>query len=160
VVGVTSGPGSLGGPGAEAATAGQVYEKYAAAIGDAAASKQRHLVLVDDRPVGLIQHCRLDAEPDDPRTIGEHAPRAASIDILVGDVDTVGRGFGAAALDAYVRTVVFADPSVTRAVAGPHPDNTRSCRAFERAGFVAVRDVVIPHLGPERIHVRHRSRNA
>ena len=68
----------------------------------------------------------------------------------------VGRGVGAAALDAYVRTVVFADPRVTRAVGGPHPDNLRSCRAFEKAGFTRVRDVMVPDSGPERIHVRAR----
>jgi len=56
-----------------------------------------------------------------------------------------------------VRGVVFADPRITRATAGPHPDNRRSCRAFEKAGFVAVRDVVVPESGRERIHVRTRT---
>ena len=48
-------------------------------------------------------------------------------------------------------------PCITRVTAGPHPDNRRSCRAFEKAGFVAVRDVVVPESGRERIHVRTRS---
>jgi RimJ/RimL family protein N-acetyltransferase len=155
--GVTSGPGSLGGPGADAATAEQVHEKYAPGIASDEATTRRHLIEVDGRAVGLIQHYRLEDEPDYAAAIEETAPGAAGIDLFIGELDTVGRGVGAAALDAYVRTVVFADPRVTRAVAGPHPDNSRSCRAFEKAGFTAVRDVVVPESGPERIHVRRRT---
>jgi len=158
--GVTSGPGSLGGPGADAATSAQVYEKYAPAIASDAATTHRHVIEVDGRAVGLIQHYRLADEPEYATAIGEAAPGAAGIDVFVGELDTVGRGVGAAAIDAYVRTVVFADPSNNRATAGPHPRNRRSCRAFEKAGFVAVREVDVPGSGPERIHVRHRSPDA
>ncbi len=154
--GVTSGPGSLGGSGADAATREQVHEKYAPGITSDAATTHRHVIEVDGRAVGLIQHSRLEDQPEYAVAIGESAPGAAGIDLLIGELDAVGRGVGADALDAYVRTVVFADPSITRAVAGPHPRNTRSCRAFEKAGFVAVRDVVVPASGPERIHVRAR----
>jgi RimJ/RimL family protein N-acetyltransferase len=156
--GVTSGPGSLGGPGAYAATADQVREKYVPWItGADDATTHRHVILLGGRAVGLVQHYRLEDEPDYAAAIGETEPGAAGIDLLIGEVDDVGRGVGAATLDAYVRDVVFADPSVTRATAGPHPDNRRSCRAFEKAGFVAVRDVVVPESGPERIHVRTRT---
>ena len=159
--GVTSGPGSLGGPGADAATAAQVYEKYAPAIaaGDAATT-HRHVIEVDGRAVGLVQHHRLADRLEYATAIGEAAPGAAGIDVFVGELDTVGRGVGAAAIDAYVRTFVFTDPRITRATAGPHPRNRRSCRAFENAGFVAVREVDVPGSGPERIHVRHRSPDA
>jgi RimJ/RimL family protein N-acetyltransferase len=155
--GVTSGPGSLGGAGADAATVEQVHEKYAPGIASDAATTHRHVIQVDGRAVGLIQHYRLEDEPDYAAAIDEAAPGAAGIDLFIGELDTVGRGVGAVALDAYVRTVVFADPHVTRAVAGPHPRNTRSCRAFEKAGFVAVREVVVPESGPERVHVRTRA---
>ena len=154
--GVTSGPGSLGGPGEEAATAEQVHEKYAPGIASDDATTHRHLIVLDGRAVGLIQHYRLEDESEYAAAIGETAAGAAGIDLFIGEPDTVGRGVGAAALDAYVRSVAFADPHVTRAVAGPHPSNTRSCRAFEKAGFVVVRDVVVPDSGPERIHVRTR----
>jgi len=155
--GVTSGPGSLGGPGADAATAAQVREKYVPWItGDDDATTHRHVIELDGRPIGLIQHYRLEDEPAYAAAIGETDPGAAGIDLLIGELDDIGRGVGAATLDAYVRDVVFADASITRATAGPHPDNRRSCRAFEKAGFVALRDVVVPESGPERIHVRTR----
>jgi RimJ/RimL family protein N-acetyltransferase len=158
--GVTSGPGSLGGPGADAATAEQVHEKYAPGVASDEATTHRHVIELDGRGIGLIQHYRLEDEPEYATAIGETEPGAAGLDLFVGELDAVGRGIGVAALDAYVRTVLFTDARVTRAVAGPHPDNTRSCRAFEKAGFVAVRDVDVPGEGPERIHVRHRGADA
>jgi RimJ/RimL family protein N-acetyltransferase len=154
--GVSSGPGSLGGAGPDAATAQQVHDKYGPSIGNDAATTHRHVIELDGRPVGLIQYFRLEDEPAYADAIGETAPGVVGIDLLVGESDVTGRGVGASALDAYVRTVVFADPRVTRATGGPHPDNRRSCRAFEKAGFVALRDVVVPGEGPERIYVRDR----
>ena len=118
----------------------QVREKYGPWItGDDDVTTHRHVIELDGRAIGLIQHYRLEDEPAYAAAIGEAAPGGAGIDLLIGEVDEIGRGVGAAALDAYVRDVVFTDPSITRATAGPHPDNRRSCRAFEKAGFVAVR---------------------
>ncbi len=59
-------------------------------------------------------------------------------------------------IDEFVRTVVFASGDVDRCVAGPDVRNPRSIRAFENAGFHAVRDVAVTGGGsaPERIMVR------
>jgi RimJ/RimL family protein N-acetyltransferase len=83
-----------------------------------------HLLLVDDRPAGLFQ-CY-------------EAPDAeAGIDYLIGDPDLVGRGIGTQAIWAYVRdTVLPAHPAAGHVVADPTPDNLRSVRALEKAGFV------------------------
>ena len=154
--GVRSGPGSLGGPGEHAATDEQVYEKYAPGVAADDATTLRHVIVVDGRDIGLIQHYRLADEPEYATAIGETEPGGAGIDLFVGEPELVDRGIGPRVLDAYVRDVVFADRRVTRAVAGPHPDNLRSCRAFEKAGFAFVRDAVVPDEGPERIYVRTR----
>ena len=53
--GVSSGPGSLGGTDDDAATAAQVYEKYAPGIATDEATTHRHVIVADGRPVGLIQ---------------------------------------------------------------------------------------------------------
>jgi aminoglycoside 6'-N-acetyltransferase len=158
--GVQSGPGSLGGPGEAQATAEQVHEKYAPGLDPGAATTHRHVIVVDGHAVGLIQYYRLADEPEYARHIGETAPGGAGIDLLIGEVDHVDRGVGTLVLDTYVRTVVFADPTVTRAIGAPHPENGRSCRAFEKAGFVRVRDVHVPGSGPERVHVRRREGSA
>jgi RimJ/RimL family protein N-acetyltransferase len=155
--GVSSGPGSLGGPGEDAATPAQVHEKYAPSLTGHATTTNRHVIELDGEPIGLIQHYALADERDYATAIRETDAGGAGIDLLIGEVDHTGRGVGATALDAYVRDVVFADPRLTRAVAGPHPDNRRSCRAFEKAGFVAVREVVVPGAGAERVYVRRRT---
>src|SRR5436189_4351813 len=72
--GVTSGPGSLGGPGADAATAAQVHEKYAHGIESDDATTHRHVIDVDGRAIGLIQHYRLADEPEYAAAIEETAP--------------------------------------------------------------------------------------
>src|SRR5919205_799602 len=95
--GVTSGPGSLGGPGAAAATAAQVREKYAPGIlGGDGATTHRHVIELDGRAIGLVQHYRLEDEPHYAAAIGETEPGAAGIDLLIGEVDDIGRGVGAA----------------------------------------------------------------
>ncbi len=154
--GVHSGPGSLGGPGEHAATEQQVHEKYAPGVAADGATTHRHVIVVDGDDVGLIQHYRLADEPEYAVAIGETEPGGAGVDLLIGEPELVDRGLGPRVLDAYVTTVVFADPRITRAIGAPHPDNTRSCRAFERAGFVFARDAFVPDEGPERVHVRVR----
>jgi hypothetical protein len=61
-------------------------------------------------------------------------------------------------VDEFVRPVVFARDGVDRCVAGPDVRNARLVRAFEKAGFRAVRDATVTGGGsaPERIMVRDR----
>ena len=158
--GVDSGPGSLGGAGDDAATDAQVHEKYAPGVAADHATTHRFVIVHDGRDVGLIQHYRFADEPEYAAHIGETTPGGAGIDLFIGVVDAVGGGLGARVLDAYVGDVVFADPEITRAIGAPHPNNRRSCRAFEKAGFVFVRDTVVPESGPERVHIRTRDTSA
>jgi aminoglycoside 6'-N-acetyltransferase len=154
--GTESGPGALGGPGLDAATIEEVEAKYQATI-DTPGTTRRFVIQVDERPVGLIQCYRLADEPEYALEISEDTATAASVDLLIGEPELVGRGIGGYILDTFVRTIVFADDGVTRAVAGPDVRNVRSIRAFEKAGFRAVRDALItgePH--PERVMVRDR----
>ncbi|MEP6623771.1 MAG: GNAT family N-acetyltransferase [Acidimicrobiia bacterium] len=153
--GVSSGPDSLGGPGDDAASEEQVYEKYAPGVDPEAAGTQRYIITIDGRPVGLIQWYALADEPDYAAKIGEAASGGAGIDLFIGETDSVDRGLGPAVLDQFVVEIVFADATITRAIGAPHSDNARSCRAFEKAGFVFARDVMVED-GSERVHVRHR----
>ena len=153
--GVTSGPDSLGGAGADAATDAQMKAKYGAPL-DHGDTTHRHIITVDERPIGLIQWYRLADEPEYAAQIGETSPGGAGIDLLIGEIDATGRGLGPAVLDCYVTAIVFADVSVIRVIGAPHPSNKRSCRAFEKAGFVFAREVDVPNEGPERVHVRMR----
>jgi aminoglycoside 6'-N-acetyltransferase len=158
--GVDSGPGSLGGAGADAATAEQVEAKYGPGIDAIEHRTHRFVIEIDGRAVGLVQWYRLDDFAEYAVAIGETAPGGAGIDLFLADASITGRGLGTRVIDAFVRAVVFADPAIVRAVAGPRPDNAASWRAFEKAGFVVTRDVDVPDEGPERIVVRRRADSA
>ena len=114
------------------------------------------MIEVDGHAVGMIQTYLLSASPEYAREIGEPAERTAGVDLLIGDATAVGRGLGSRVIDEFVRTVVFARDDVDRCVAGPDVRNARSIRAFEKAGFRAVRDATVTGGGsaPERVMVR------
>lgn len=75
-------------------------------------------------------------------------PGVAGVDVVIGEVELIGRGLGPQVLAAFTRAIVFARPGTTAAVATVEEPNRRSWRAFEKAGFRYVRDVEedgLPH---------------
>jgi aminoglycoside 6'-N-acetyltransferase len=108
---------------------------------------EHFVILVDERPVGMIQTYRVGDHPEWGELI-DVEPEAAGLDLFVGDPDAVGRGLGPEILREFARTVVFSRPETTAAVATIEEANRRSWRAFEKAGFRHVRDVEedgLPH---------------
>jgi RimJ/RimL family protein N-acetyltransferase len=159
--GAARGEGNLGGAGDDAASVADVRAEYGPEI-DAAGPTHYFVIELDRAPVGMIQWYRLADDEDTieyAATIGETVEGTAGIDLLIGEVASIGRGLGPKVIDAFVATVVFAADGITRCVAGPELGNTRSIRAFKKAGFRAVRDAVVPgEPDPERIMVRDRGR--
>ena len=80
----------------------------------------RFVIVVDGRDVGMIQ--TYDGE----------------VDLLIGEEEFTGRGLGPAILAKFVAEVVETDV----VFATVEEANRRSWRAFEKAGFRHVRDVV------------------
>ena len=98
-----------------------------------------YLIVVDDRPVGMIQ-TYLVADFPEWQDILDVGPGVAGVDLLIGEEDAIGRGLGAEILRAFSAEIVFATEGTHACVAGIEPENTRSLRAFEKAGFRFVRD--------------------
>jgi aminoglycoside 6'-N-acetyltransferase len=117
---------------------------------DALAGRDRtryFLIVLDDRPVGMIETYLLRDEPEWAGLIGE-GPDGAGVDLFIGEEDAVGRGVGPQVLEQFAREIVFANPETTALVATVEEANRRSWRAFEKAGFEHVRDVEedgLPH---------------
>jgi aminoglycoside 6'-N-acetyltransferase len=65
-------------------------------------------------------------------------PDVAGVDLLIGEAELIGSGLGPEVLRTFAREHVAAS-SVVATVEEP---NRRSWRAFEKAGFRHVRDVV------------------
>lgn len=90
-----------------------------------------HVVSVDGRDCGFIQHYRAESAADSYRV---------GVDFAIGAADLVGRGLGPQLIWSYLRDVALpAHPEARLAVADPDPDNHRSIRALQKAGFVEAR---------------------
>ena len=93
-----------------------------------------YVIVADERPVGMIQWYLVSDFPEWEETlhVGEGV---AGVDLLIGEKDAIGRGLGPEILRTFIRDVVFAHEEAKAVVAGIEPGNTRSLRAFEKAGF-------------------------
>ncbi len=129
-----SGPGSLGGAGDAAATEDEVEKKYGATI-DHGGTTQRFIIEHKGAPIGLIQWYHLRDFADYARAINEDPNTCAGLDLLIGELNALGRGLGTQAIDRFVTTIIFHCSEVNRVVTGPAQTNARSIRAFEKAGF-------------------------
>ena len=110
-------------------------------------STEYFLIVLDERPIGMIETYLVADNPDWGATIGE-GEGAAGLDLFIGEEDAVGRGLGPQVLAQFARDVVFARPETQSAVATVEEANRRSWRAFEKAGFEHARDVEedgLPH---------------
>jgi RimJ/RimL family protein N-acetyltransferase len=94
----------------------------------------------ETQPIGWIQWYRWSDYPKHAAQL-EADPSAAGIDLSIGEASLVGKGIGSSAIRQFARNVVSAVPGITAMVADPEERNGRSCRAFERAGFISVKTV-------------------
>jgi aminoglycoside 6'-N-acetyltransferase len=113
--------------------------EYAAAI-DGRDPSEHYLIVVDGRPVGMIETYLVSDFPEWDAIV-EAGEGVAGVDLLIGEAAEVGRGLGPQALRQFTGEIVFARPGTTACVAAVDEENRRSWRAFEKAGFTYVRDV-------------------
>ncbi|MEQ1877925.1 MAG: GNAT family N-acetyltransferase [Bdellovibrionia bacterium] len=100
-----------------------------------------YIVELDGKPIGYIQ--RYDANkagegwwPDEPEgTWG--------IDQFIGVETLLDQGIGAALIREFTAKM-FKGGEATRIIADPRPDNARAIRAYEKAGFRAVKEITTP----------------
>ena len=102
-----------------------------------------YLAHVDGRPVGMLQHYRIG---DDPYYAGALALRedAIGVDLFIGEADLIGKGHGPAMLRQFLRDVAFPFHGIDVCVIGPSVKNVAAIRAYEKAGFRALKEVQVP----------------
>ena len=102
-----------------------------------------YLAHVDGRPVGMLQHYRIG---DDPDYAGALALRedAIGVDLFIGEADLIGKGHGPAMLRQFLRDVAFPFHGIDVCVIGPSVKNVAAIRAYEKAGFRALKEVQVP----------------
>jgi RimJ/RimL family protein N-acetyltransferase len=110
------------------------------------------------RAIGFIQWAHFRDYPEHALRIGAGSG-AAAIDLAIGELDAVGRGLGSRVIRAFVEQVVFDDPNISTCITDPEQDNTRSLRAFAKAGFKHARTIAAaPGESPRCVVERARSR--
>jgi RimJ/RimL family protein N-acetyltransferase len=111
-----------------------VEEEYIPAIrGDVPI--HAYVVLLEGRPVGMMQWERFGDAPGMARLYGVDDPWAINCDVILGDAGAAHRGLGPLAIRVFLERIAFADPRVTSCVIDPVPDNAIAIRAYEKAGF-------------------------
>jgi aminoglycoside 6'-N-acetyltransferase len=103
----------------------------------------RYLAVIDDRPVGLLQHYRIADSPEyaEALALGEDA---IGVDLFIGEAGLLGLGHGPAMLRQFLRDVAFAFHGIDICVIGPSVKNAAAIRAYEKAGFRPLKEVRVP----------------
>ncbi|HYQ43905.1 MAG TPA: GNAT family N-acetyltransferase [Polyangiaceae bacterium] len=100
------------------------------------------LVCLDQEAIGYIQVYRvMGADPEWWQD--ETDPGARGIDQFLANAQQLGRGLGSSMVRQFVARL-FADPEVTVVQTDPSPRNGRAIRAYEKAGFRRITEVVTP----------------
>jgi RimJ/RimL family protein N-acetyltransferase len=118
-----------------------VEEKYGPCI-DRTDPTMLFICLEGKTPIGLAQIYRLTDNPDYAEAVG--ISDAGGIDLFIGQVERCGVGLGPRIISVAAQLIWKTFPEVHGAMAGPSVRNVRSQRAFEKAGFHAVRQVTVP----------------
>lgn len=100
------------------------------------------IVLADGSPIGYTQSYTAMGSGGGWWT-DERDPGVRGIDQFLARAENLGRGLGSSMVRAFVDRL-FTDPEVTRVQTDPDPANARAIRAYEKAGFRALREVDTP----------------
>ena len=120
------------------------------------------VVLLEGRPVGMIQRYLIAEEPEWlPAFDGIlDVSNAAGIDYLIGELDAVGIGVGSSMISTFV-PMTFAARPVDSIVVTVQQDNIASWRILEKSGFVRIWSGELDSPdpsdeGPEHVYVLSR----
>jgi len=118
----------------------------------------RALIEADGRKVGLVLWQHPTRQELDQAGLDDIPTSVIDIDIMIGEVDAIGRGVGSAAIRLVV-DAVLADQSVPFVIAATMVENSSSLHAFEKAGFRRDREFDDVPNGRHVLMVRHRERS-
>lgn len=94
--------------------------------------RQSYIAQANRTPVGFVQV--MDPAGDDTRYWGEVTENVRAVDIWIGEVAYLNRGYGTAIMQRVLRDC-FADSSVAAVLLDPLADNIRAHRFYERLRF-------------------------
>jgi aminoglycoside 6'-N-acetyltransferase len=100
------------------------------------------LIETDGTPIGYVQFYRWLAWPDDEAVLDVGAdPDTFGLDLFIGEPDLIGRGLGTRVVDL-VCTYLERERGASAVALTTERTNLRAQRAYEKAGFRKVREVL------------------
>ena len=100
------------------------------------------LAWLGESRVGFIQWYRvMGADPE--WWTDETDPGARGIDQFLADPGQLGQGLGSRMVNQFLNEL-FTDPEVSKVQTDPAPSNHRAIRAYEKAGFRRIQEVITP----------------
>ena len=103
----------------------------------------RYLAWIDGRRAGMLQHYRIADDPEYANALALEED-AIGVDLFIGEADLVGHGHGPAMIRQFLRDVAFPFHHIDVCVIGPSVKNVSAIRAYEKAGFRALRQATVP----------------
>ncbi len=94
--------------------------------------REQLIAELDARPIGFVQI--IDLALEESHYWGDCAPHLRAIDIWLGEVSDLGKGYGTIVMRLAIARC-FAAPEVTAIIIDPLASNTRAHRFYERLGF-------------------------
>ncbi|HRQ58213.1 MAG TPA: GNAT family N-acetyltransferase [Azoarcus taiwanensis] len=116
----------------------------------------RAIIEADGRAVGLVLWQHPSREELDVASLNDIPTSVIDIDIMIGEIDALGRGVGSGAI-RLVAEAALSDPAVPFIIGCAHVDNLVSQRAFRRAGFRKDREFDDVPNGLYALMVRNRT---
>jgi len=92
------------------------------------------IIIYDGKPIGMIQTCCLDDEPEEKAKVGIDRS-CAGIDLFIGEEEYVHRKLGSGIIRKFLKEVVFKKYNVDCCIIDPQVENKIAIRAYEKAGF-------------------------
>jgi aminoglycoside 6'-N-acetyltransferase len=140
----------------ERPTLDEVVARYAPAI-EGKDPSDHYIAVADGREVGFVETYLIADHPDWDAVV-RAGPGVAGADLFIAEPSLTGKGLGTAMLRRFVDEIVFAPEKTTACLADVDVDNTASLRAFEKAGFTRVGEIVDPESGrPHALLRRERA---
>lgn len=105
-----------------------------------------YIISIDKYPVGMIQYYWFTKAPQGDESYGRfHDPQMVGLDIVIGDPNYVGKGYGSKALRAFIDQILKREPSIKKVFINPDSANKAAIRAYEKAGFKIIKEVETKH---------------
>lgn len=103
--------------------------------GEASGESKGYIVTFDGRKIGYVQSwypASVDTKND--LWINDLPEGSIGIDITIGEIDAVDKGFGTEIIKAFCTKLY--DENALHLIIDPDPENIRAVRCYEKAGFV------------------------